>query len=343
MTAKPSGAVRRQHLVSKVLLKQWAVDGELTAFNLETGTARARSPKAEGFEIDFVLHGATLAEARWQDFEQRAADALLATTSGTLFAEDAHVVTIKGLLGLHLVRSRVATSMWNRALKRQVGQGASSHTANLIALINDPDVQDAIFENLTGLQPAGDEARSIAQNHLAAEFDRRLGTGGEAFAEVLRENLDRFVEENAARTVEVGVSERELLIGDVPALTVDHATRSVGFLAGVTIAAADTLFMPVGPHHVVGLGGSGEFRDLPDAASDTLNHLQLISAHRKVYMRRTHRWSNSLRPNVCVVPNRCLPDGGSARRRLSRSRKESRGACRNRRHEASRANTRKHV
>lgn len=284
MTSERDGDVHRQHLVSKVLLKRWAVDGQLLAFNLDTGMHRGRSPKAEGYEEDFIRHGSGQAEARWREFEDRAHRALCAVDRGTLFEDPSDVETIKGLIGLHVFRSRVATTMWNRALKRQVQQGESSHAFQLQALIHNPEAQDAIFEHLTGLRSAGPEARSFARAHLVERLDRRLGVGGEAFRDLMLEDLQRFMHEYAECDVEIGVASGELLIGDVPALTVDHSTRSVGLLAGVPLGSADTLFMPVGPHHVAGLGGQACYRDLPDPTTDKLNHLQLISAQRKAYM-----------------------------------------------------------
>jgi hypothetical protein len=284
VTSLPGEDVGRQHLVSKVLLKRWTIDGRLLAFNLHTGTHRDRSPKAEGYVEGFIGHGSGQAKARWREFEDRAHRALCAVEDGTFLTDPADVDSIKGLMGLHLLRSRVATAMWERALERQTDRDEASHLDRLQALINDPEVQDAVFEHLTGLEPAGPDARAHARTHLAEQLDRRLGSGGEAFRDLLVENLERFVLDFAEHEVEIGVSNAELLIGDVPALTVDHSTRSVGFLAGVTLQSADTLFMPLGPHHVAALGGRAGYRDLPTSTAETLNHLQLISAHRKAYM-----------------------------------------------------------
>lgn len=283
MSPEPVAEVRRQHLVSKVLLKRWAVDGELLAFNLDDGTQRLRSPKAEGFQEQFIRHGSGRAEDRWRIIEDRAHRALSAVEAGSLFENTTDVDAIKSLVGLHAFRSRVASAMWNRALKRQVESGESDHVKTLVALINEPEVQDAFFEHETGLKSAGPEARALARARLVENFDRQFGPGGEAFREVLTENLDRFTQEYAEHTVEIGVSSSELLIGDVPALTVDHSTHTVGFLAGATLDSADTLFMPVGPRHVAALGGQGGYQTLAEATTSKLNHLQLISAQRKAY------------------------------------------------------------
>ena len=280
----PEDDVRRQHLVSKVLLKQWAIDGRILAFNLETGSFRERSPKAEGYEEHFIVHGSGQAEARWREFEDRAHHALCAVEDGTLPSDPINVDATKGLIGLHLVRSRVATVMWKRALHRQGEPEDFSHLDRLRALVDSPEVQDAVFEHLTGLEPAGADARAHARAQVVERLNRRLGAGGEAFRDLLVENVGRFMRDFANHDVEIGVSDAELLIGDVPALTVDHASRSVGFLAGVTLQSADTLFMPLGPHHVAALGGRGGYRTLPASAAETVNHLQLISAYRKTYM-----------------------------------------------------------
>ena len=46
---KTAGEPRKQHVVSRVLLDRWAVDGEVEAFNLTNGRQRPRSPSAEGW------------------------------------------------------------------------------------------------------------------------------------------------------------------------------------------------------------------------------------------------------------------------------------------------------
>lgn len=285
MTGNDNDVVRRQHLVSRVILKQWVVEGALTAFNLRSGAKRPRSPKAEGFERDFIKFGSAEIEQFWSRFEDRSHAALEAVKSGTCFDDRAHVDALKGLIGLHLVRSRASTVMWGKALRRQVEEGQSSHVAGLIGLLREPGALDAVFQHRTGLVGAGPEAREIARRQLAKELDRRLGIGGEGFAESLRDNLEQFMTDYAETGLEVGVSATELLIGDIPALPVDHQTRRVGLLAGVTLNAADTLFLPVTPRHVIALGGDNTYRDLPMATSGTLNHLQAIAALEKVYLR----------------------------------------------------------
>ena len=47
-------ATRRQHVVSAVLLRRWAVDGYVVARNLEDRRTRLRSPRSEGFVTDLV-------------------------------------------------------------------------------------------------------------------------------------------------------------------------------------------------------------------------------------------------------------------------------------------------
>ena len=46
----------------------------------------------------------------------------------------------------------------------------------------------------------------------------------------------------------------EFLLGDIPALTVDHATGAVGVAQGVTADHADEIFMPLAPRLLVTLG-----------------------------------------------------------------------------------------
>lgn len=65
--------VTRQHLISELLLKQFAVDEgnglRLSAFNIEFRTASYRSPAAVWYVQHFIKHDSDSAEQVWGGIE----------------------------------------------------------------------------------------------------------------------------------------------------------------------------------------------------------------------------------------------------------------------------------
>ena len=221
-----------------------------------------------------------MSEDLWKSIEDKVGPAIAAVADGTIYREGQLAQALKDLVALHVVRSTSATEMWSRAIQR------SEHLRGLLDAIDDPVILRGHYEDRTGLIAVGNEALEIERAHLVSEVERRLGQGGEAFTDNLEEHLEQVRVYFTDRTFEIGVArEGELLIGDVPALTVDHERRAVGFLQGVPLDQADSLVFPLTPTLVFAGGGEPAYRDLTRASVDNVNRVQVAGALRRVYFR----------------------------------------------------------
>jgi hypothetical protein len=55
----------------------------------------------------------------------------------------------------------------------------------------------------------------------------------------------------------------ELLIGDTPAITVDHVRRLIGVRARVALGSASTVVLPLGPTHIAALATDNAWQTTP--------------------------------------------------------------------------------
>lgn len=74
-------------------------------------------------------------------------------------------------------------------------------------------------------------------------------------------------------------------MGDVPALTVQRGVPQVGVLGGIALHDSSSVFMPLGPRHVAGLGRVPQTAELSSTQVNEVNAAQLLGAMERVYMR----------------------------------------------------------
>jgi hypothetical protein len=77
----------------------------------------------------------------------------------------------------------------------------------------------------------------------------------------------------------------EFLIGDIPALTMRHDQVRVGVRNGIALGDANTVLLPLGPHHLAALGRADIIATISADQVDRLNSLQVQAADRYVYFR----------------------------------------------------------
>lgn len=288
MQAEPAGGGTgnndpwRQHVVTRYLLANWAPDGELIAHDLWRDSAQRRSPRAEGFVPSLVADGSAAIEARWKELEDAARPAVERLGAVDLLDDAKAMASLRDLLALHLARSKTVDVMWERSLRE------NDEVAALWKLIHDPAVLDAVFEERTGLKPAGPAARLEALEYLTALFEERLGQHRKGFRDALVEQVETARERLSSAFLEIGHAQGcDFLIGDSPMQPYDRDSRRVGFLNGVTLDQADYLGMPLTPQFTVGITTRGPHRmiEVHAPAVARLNEIQLWTAHWKVYYR----------------------------------------------------------
>jgi hypothetical protein len=278
--------VRDQHTNSQVLSRRFAApagpdQAELICrLNVHHPAAAPRlvGPDGVGRTDHFLPVAARSAETYWKtEVEDQLHDALRATEAGTLFENLGHVQTIKDAVALHFARSRQLTAV-HRRIWPQFRAGARAQWRD------HPAVEQAFYRRY-GLYPAGPQARDLIFDEMTAATTKLIEGGA-----YLRERVEElFLRTRAAlrqRRLLIAVVEAgELLIGDVPALTVRLGHEAAGVLAGIGLMTADTTVLPLGPRHLAAIGPTDTYCRLSTDETNYFNRLQINAATDHVYFR----------------------------------------------------------
>jgi len=275
------GELLDQHVVSAVLLRRWTVDSQLLVYDLRYDRARLRSPRAEGYIRGFTRVGATEFEARWGAIERGMPPVFRALDGGNLFDDPPSVARLKDFFALHFARSRTL---------QEVHRRSNDHA--LSSLQQDEDLRnparlDELFLARFGLHPAGPGARMAAYEAALDQIAARTDVGSAFFGERVDENFERVRAELDGWGLQIGVARggAEFVISDDPVQTVQSASGRVGVLAGVTLADADALILPLGPGHIMSASRHDEYIDVHSAGVAKLNSAQFSVAQEKVFLR----------------------------------------------------------
>ena len=268
--------VWRQHVISRRgVLRRFTENvpgGTLLArFDLAAGQTQLTGTNGVGYVRDFVPVDSQATECLWQQVETHLTQAITAALNGT--ATPAHMSTLRHAVALHFVRNPQTLIIHNQsfgdALQDQVGQ-----------LANTPDAAKA-FRRRYGLVPAGPEALRMGAEAILDRLVQLHKDGG-----LFRLSVQRLFEMVCDRFDSKGIQiltpaspTKEFLLGDTPALTLDHATGAVGLAQGVTADQADQIFMPLAPRLLVAVGPADGARSIPDDEVDQYNRWQARAAH----------------------------------------------------------------
>jgi hypothetical protein len=244
---------RKQHLISQVLLKQFATSGpnaQLRAFDLDYGKSKLKAPAAVGWRKDFIEHEPAQAEKVWQSTEERLGLALAAARAGSVFDDAASVDCLKRAIALHFIRRDVIKEITEATRARAVKRVQALHHAG-----GDPNVLQAIIRARLNETRSSDFAAAMEHHYLKSG------------------------ETAASGSLEVYHSrEMPLLLGDSAVISFDG--QQPGY---VPFANAGTHVLPVGRNHLISLGPTERAFDLSPAAARYMNRLQIQSARRHVF------------------------------------------------------------
>ena len=227
---------QRQHLVSQVLLEQFA-DPHLDVLDVITGKLRQSSPKSEGWHRDYIAHQPSNSENRWQEIEGRV-PSTLAALAGREPLDEVTVGTLKDVFALHWARGDVLKVIHDEL----IGPYLEEHPELVV-----DDITEKDFFKRYGLYPAGTGALGALRREY---LDRALRLHDEDafFAERVHDNFDTTRRQLELMGIDVGIPERgEFLISDRPATTKQHGNPGVGPLQGVPWGKADAAPMPLAP------------------------------------------------------------------------------------------------
>lgn len=277
-------AVKKQHVISAVLLRQWETDGKVVAVNVRRRTKLRRSPKSIGFVSEFVLAEYSVAvEKIWSEVENELRLAIARVNDGTIFGNLESLEVLRRTMAIHLVRAKQSSRLsteWFDTNSRE------SPLTEIMRMANDPTYLRALHLDRTGLhattQPQLDAERLRFLDEIKTEF----GPGGRQFAQQMVIQYERVLSYLEAYALEIGVAaDGELVIGDNPAVTYDSDEGRAGILAGVSLTEADGFVLPLTPRVILSIGKSARYVELTPSGTLWLNRLQVAAAEDTVYCR----------------------------------------------------------
>jgi hypothetical protein len=247
LAAQASLAVHNQHLVSGVLLGQFAAPigqrgaAQVYSFNLEYPHAKVRG---RGLETcgkapiaDFVKFASQSLEQVWWRVENDSGATFAAVRAGDAL-QPAHLDRLRDLVAVHYARSIQYYAVFEDSLLH-AGQAALRFWQQL------PDVLDAIAASRLGL-PGGDPGR---RERVVQELHRPISEWIEAGALFHVMMLSRYWRTRQwLRGFGVEIltpSLGEFVVGDIPALTVRRDMPNAGVNGGIGYAIADAIVLPI--------------------------------------------------------------------------------------------------
>lgn len=288
LSAQASLAVHKQHLVSSVLLRQFAASigqggaPQVYSFNLECPQAKLRG---RGLETcgeapitDFVKFASQSLERVWWRVENDAAATFGAVRDGSALKPE-HLSWLRDLLAVHHARSIQYYAVFEDNRER-VRHAAWKFWRQYPALL------DAIATSRLQLPAGRAESRNRAVEDLHEPFSKLIEDGA-LFRVMMESRYRRTRHWFRAHGVEILTpSSGEFIVGDIPALTVRRGLPSAGVNGGVGYGFATAIVLPIAPDRLVRIvDGPSRYLTIDQAEVDELNAWQVRGAFSHVYLR----------------------------------------------------------
>lgn len=285
----PAPAPRRQHVVSQVVLRRFTTGGLLEALTLEHPRAgwRRYPPSAVGYVRDFVQVDAEQVERVWGEVEARLPDAFeILDRQNPVIAGSPTESTLLDCLALHWARSGPVRDVSERAWS-QVRARSHADFAERPALL------DIGFRQLTGLHPAGPEARRIANDRLhEGPDDIRSGKHfADRVVEYFQHARSRLATSHLA-VYDLPEDADDLVLSDSPVIAPDTARTGWG-PASIALGQATALAMPVGPRTAICAHTAPTRETITTDQARELDDMQRLVATAYLYRRPTPRPANT--------------------------------------------------
>ncbi|MEU8789755.1 DUF4238 domain-containing protein [Streptomyces sp. NPDC048643] len=304
LTPQANANVRHQHVISQVLLREFAMPGKRVSgrhvqpYDLRHPERRlkTRAPRGVAQIENFVPFASASLEDLWGAVERELPNALDAVKAGDAF-NDPHIGTVlRDLIALHYVRSQHYRELFHRLF-------VETYHEQRRWLLTDgaPRLQAAVLER-TGLHTAGPQG-------LAARADEVLDVMMTTYhnGSLLRVRIEdsfgkarQFISRTPLEILEP--EDGEFLIGDNPALTVRH--RDDLLLYSMALGDAHSTVLPIGPRYMLALGPADRYATASKADVDRMNVLQIKASRRYVYTRP----GSPLAPMIREVSHHWLAD-----------------------------------
>jgi len=288
LAGQASLAVHKQHLVSGVLLGQFAAPfgqrgaPQVYSLNLEHPHAKLRG---RGLETcgkapiaDFVKFASQSLEQVWWRVENDLDVTFAAVRDGSALQPE-HLHRLRDLIAIHHARSIQYYAVFEDSLLR-ANQEAHRFWQQY------PMVLDAISASRLSL-PGGDaDSRERAFRELHRPINEWIAAGA-LFRVMMEFRYRRTRRWLRGLGVEIlSPSQGEFVVGDIPALTVRKGMPSAGVNGGIGYAFADAIVLPIAPGYLLRvIDGPDRYATIDDEAVRELNAWQVRGAFSHVYLR----------------------------------------------------------
>ena len=287
LAAQASLAVHKQHLVSGVLLGQFAAPigqrgaPQVYSLNLEYPHAKLQG---RGLETcgkapiaDFVKFASQSLEQVWWRVENDA-DATFAAVHADSALQPEHLDRLRDLIAVHHARSIQYYAVFEDSRLR-ASQGAHRFWQQF------PAVLDAIAASRLGL-PGGADSRERAFQELSRRINDWIAAGA-LFRVMMESRYRRTRQWLGGLGVEILTPSRgEFVVGDIPALTVRKGLPSAGVNGGIGYAFADAIILPIAPDYLIRVvDGPSRYAEIDNEEVHELNAWQVRGAFSHVYLR----------------------------------------------------------
>lgn len=273
--------IRRQHVVSRTVLDNFAVTGakgpRIGMHDLFTGTTRDVSSRDATIEKDFIRIDSFASEQIWSDTESLIPAAHIAAKSRTVLNRPDQLQVLRRAIALHFGRSittlAVVEQTWPRVRDKVIEGLLPKARPHLVAMLTKRD----------GRPPSESQVMAEVDNIAADGVEKVLASG--AYARVRIEQFyDQALERFERSGVEVvHVPTRDLIITDNPVLLRRPGDGQRSAMARMAVDEAATIVFPLAPNLLISIGPRNGYGSANQQVVDEINRSQIAGAHRFVF------------------------------------------------------------
>lgn len=221
LASKTDAPVKRQHLVSQVLLAQFATPIRRTAglhvqphdLRNPQRSLKPRTPRDVCWIEDFVPYASASIEQVWKQVEQHLPEAFASVAAGTALDDPDTVALLRDVIALHWVRSQHYRDLYKAVFR-------TFYQERLRRFLNEDQVllQLAVWER-TGLLVTGPEGLTMHAERVLEPMASAYESGAlfRVLIEAVFAKARSLLAGHAVQILQPG--QGEFLIGDNPALT----------------------------------------------------------------------------------------------------------------------------
>ena len=283
---------KRQHTVSQIVLRQFALRGILTIYDSEQGLFLSKGPRG-AFHMPFDQHDPLGSEERWGEIETQMPKLYAALEARCTPGDPGLEAMVHDVLALHWARSG-AMKTAHQEVTDQVTRRSMEKLARY------PGILEREMLRLVGLHATSAEALDWFNQEIHARVVREnseewwSGRNARNFAEA-RKMMSKW-------SVQIGYAPVgcELIISDSPVVTVKCGHDGLGPHQGVALGDASEIFMPLSPSVMVALGPEPTTIELGPEVVDRYNELQIRARLRWLCCRPSGSAEATLRATMSV-------------------------------------------